>query len=64
MKNLRRLAGISILFTLVFMVIALFNYQNGEHITILPDQMEYYYEGYSSYFPYCKGGGCRQGTWT
>lgn len=54
MKNLRRLAGISILFTLVFMVIALFNYQNGEHITILPDQMEYYYyEGYSSYFPYC-----------
>ena len=43
MKNLRRLAGISILFTLVFMVIALFKYQNEEDMSMLPDQMEYYY---------------------
>ena len=52
MKNLRRLAGISILFTLVFMVIALFNYQNGEHISTLPDQMEYYYnEDWEMFLP-------------
>ena len=43
MKNLYRLAGISILFTFVFMVIAVFRYQDGEDISMLPEQVEYYF---------------------
>lgn len=60
MKNLRRLAGICILFTLFFMVIALFNYQDGEDMPILPDQMEYYYnEGWEVFL---SGSGKISGT--
>lgn len=43
MKNLYRLAGISILFTFVFMVIAVSRYQDGEDISMLPEQVEYYF---------------------
>ncbi|MCI8298885.1 MAG: response regulator [Lachnospiraceae bacterium] len=43
MKNLRKLAGILILFILIFMIIALFQYQQkGEEMSLLPDQIEYY----------------------
>ena len=42
MKKLRKLAGISIVFVLAFMVIALFQYQNVEDMSLLPDQLEYY----------------------
>lgn len=42
MKNLRKLAGISILFILIFMVIALFRFQQREEeMSLLPDQFEY-----------------------
>lgn len=51
MKKLHRLAGISILFTLVFMVIALFRYQDGEDMSILPEQVEYYFnENWKMFF--------------
>ena len=43
MNNLRKLGGISILLTLSFMVIALFQYQAGESVPLLPDQLEYYF---------------------
>ncbi len=41
MKNLRRLAGITVSLIVVFMVIALFRYQADEEIALLPDQIEY-----------------------
>lgn len=43
MKKLRKLAGLTVLLILVFMVIALFQYQSGEEISILPDRIEYYF---------------------
>lgn len=43
MKSLRKLAGISILLTLVFMVIALIRFQREEEMAFLPDQFELYY---------------------
>ena len=41
MKNLRRLAGITVSLIVVFMVIALFRYQADEEMALLPDQIEY-----------------------
>lgn len=46
MKNLRKLAGICIFFILVFMVIALFQFERkgeNESISLLPDQIEYHF---------------------
>ncbi len=44
MKNLRKAAGISILFILIFMVIALFQFQKTEEkMSLLPEQFEYYF---------------------
>lgn len=44
MKNLRKAAGVSILFILIFMVIALFQFQKKEEeMSLLPDQFEYYF---------------------
>lgn len=40
MKNMRRLAGVSIFLILTFMVIALLQYQNREEVTLLPNQFE------------------------
>ena len=42
MKHLRKLAGISILMTLIFMVIAIFQFQTKEEQELLPDQITYY----------------------
>lgn len=42
MKSLRKLAGITIFFILVFMVVALFRYQRKEEMSQLPEQIEYY----------------------
>jgi len=42
-KNLRKLAGVSILLILVFMVIALLRYQNEEEMSMLPNQIELYF---------------------
>ncbi len=42
MKNLRKLTGFSIVLTLFFMVVALFQYEVGEDLSSLPDQFEYY----------------------
>ena len=39
MKHLRKLAGISILMTLIFMVIAIFQFQTKEEQELLPDQI-------------------------
>ncbi len=45
MKNLRKIAGISVLFILIFMVIALFQYQEqGDGTSILPNQFEYAFD--------------------
>lgn len=44
MKNLRKLAGIAILFILIFMVIALFRHQAQEEFSMLPDQIEYSFD--------------------
>lgn len=44
MKKLRKLAAISILLILIFMVIALFQYQKEEDITLFPDQYEIFYD--------------------
>ncbi|MBD5459189.1 MAG: hypothetical protein HDR27_11535, partial [Lachnospiraceae bacterium] len=41
MKNLRRLAVVSVFLILVFMVIALLQYQNREEASLLPNQFEY-----------------------
>ncbi len=43
MKNLRKIAGISVLFTLVFMVIAVFRFQNEGDFFIWPEKIEYQY---------------------
>lgn len=43
MKNIRKIAGISVLFTLVFMVIALFRFQSEGDFSVLPEQLEYFY---------------------
>ncbi len=43
MKSLRKLAGIAILLILIFMVIALFQYQAEEESILLPGQFEYYF---------------------
>lgn len=43
MKHLRKLAGISVLLILVFMVIALIQFQAEGDTSLLPDQFEYYY---------------------
>ncbi|KAI4451096.1 Sensor histidine kinase RcsC [Eubacterium plexicaudatum ASF492] len=40
---LRKLAGISIILTLIFMIIALFQFQSEEESTVLPDQIEYFF---------------------
>lgn len=40
MKNMRRLAGVSIFLILTFMVIALLQYQNREEVALLPNQFE------------------------
>ncbi len=43
MKNLRKLAGVLILFVLVFMVLALFQFQQKEEeMSILPEKIEHY----------------------
>lgn len=42
MKILRRLAGISIILTLIFMVIALIQYQAHEDMSLFPNQIEYF----------------------
>ena len=44
MKNLRKIAGISVLFTLVFMVTALFRFQHEGEFSILPQRVEYFYD--------------------
>ncbi len=42
MKSLRKFAGISVLFIIVFMVVALFQFQSGDDMPkLLPDQFEY-----------------------
>ena len=43
MKNLRKVAGITIFFILIFMVIALFQYQSKEEMSLLQDRIEYYF---------------------
>lgn len=43
MKNLRKIAGICIFFVFVFMVIALFQFQNTEDMSLLPDQYEFFF---------------------
>ncbi len=44
MKKLRKLVGVSVLCVIIFMVVALFQYQNGDDLpALLPDQMEYEY---------------------
>ncbi len=43
MKNLRRIAGIAILFVIIFMIIAVYQFQTEEGASLLPDQLEYYY---------------------
>lgn len=40
MKNLRKTAGITVILILVFMVIALFQYQAKEEVSVLPNQIE------------------------
>lgn len=42
MKNLRKLSGVMIFLILGFMVIALFQYQSEEDMSLLPDQFEIY----------------------
>ncbi len=42
MKKLRKLIGFSIILTLIFMVIALFQFEMEEDMSPLPDQFEYY----------------------
>ena len=42
MKILRRIAGISIILTLIFMVIALIQYQAKGDMSLLPNQIEYF----------------------
>lgn len=42
MKILRRLAGISIILTLIFMVIALIQYQAQEGMSLFPNQIEHF----------------------
>lgn len=45
MKNLRRLAGICIFFILIFMVIALIQFEKeDENQSLIPDQMEYFFD--------------------
>ncbi|MCI9059858.1 MAG: response regulator [Lachnospiraceae bacterium] len=44
MKCLRKIAGISVLFTLVFMVIALFRFQSEEEFSFLPQMVEHLYD--------------------
>ena len=44
MKNLRKLAGISIFLILIFMVIALFQSQKEREISVIPEQIEYYFD--------------------
>lgn len=44
MKNLRKLAGLCIFFVLVFMVIALFQFERKEeNLSLFPDQLEYHF---------------------
>ncbi len=43
MKNLKRLAGITVCFVMIFMTAALFQYQAEEEWEVLPDQMEIFY---------------------
>ncbi|MCM1175401.1 MAG: response regulator [Blautia sp.] len=43
MKNLQKLAGITILLILFFMVIALLRFQEEEKYSLIPEQIEYYY---------------------
>ena len=43
MKNLRKIAGISIFFILFFMVIALLRFQSHDDLALLPDQLEIFY---------------------
>lgn len=42
MKNLRKLAGISIILTIIFMIISLFRFQTEEDMSLLPEQIEYF----------------------
>lgn len=44
MKDFRKLTGFSFVLTLLFMVIALFQYEMGEDTSPLPDHFEYYVE--------------------
>lgn len=44
MKDFRKLTGFSFVLTLIFMVIALFQYEMGEDTSPLPDHFEYYVE--------------------
>ena len=51
MKNLRKMAVTTILLILVFMVIALFQFQKDDEMTLLPDQFEIFWnEGWSVFF--------------
>lgn len=44
MKNLRKLTGVMIFLTFVFMVVALFRYQEDEDMTPLLNQYEFYFD--------------------
>lgn len=43
MKSLRKLAGITIAFILIFMVIAIFRYQAGDEVSLLPEGFELFF---------------------
>lgn len=42
-KNLQKLAGITVLLIFVFMIMALVQFQDEEESSLLPEQLEYYY---------------------
>lgn len=44
MKNLRKLVGISILFVLVAMMVALIQFQEEEELSELSEQVEYFFD--------------------
>lgn len=44
MKSLRKLAGITITLILIFMVIALFRYQAGDEVSLLPEGFEFAFD--------------------
>ena len=63
MKSLRKLAGITITLILIFMVIALFRYQAGDEVSLLPEGFEFAFDlgrtGRSGSFPGGKGRVCQ-----